>query len=62
MIRYWHICVVTRVPGFSAAVSVMDLQEVDAVEIVKLFVGHGIQVRNGAEIVHGEETEIVVCA
>lgn len=28
----------------------MDLQEVDAVEIVKLFVGHGIQVR-------GEETE-----
>lgn len=44
-IRYWHICAVTRVPGFSAAVSVIGLQEVDAVEIVKLFVGHGIQVR-----------------
>lgn len=44
-IRYWHICVVTKVPGFSASVCVMNLQDVDAIEIVKLFVGHGIQVR-----------------
>lgn len=35
---------VTRYPGFSPNVVVMALEDVDAVELVKFFVGHGIQV------------------
>lgn len=43
--RYWHICLITRVPVFSPNVIVMALEDVDAVEMVKLFVGYGIRVR-----------------
>ncbi|CAN0303912.1 unnamed protein product [Ectocarpus sp. 12 AP-2014] len=60
-LTYWHVCVVTKVPGFASAVTVMNLEDIDAVEIVKLFVGHGIQVRKGrrgAAAAAGEEPTV----
>lgn len=42
--RYWHMVLVTRLPGFSPQVVVMAMEDVDAVERIKFFVGYGIQV------------------
>ncbi|CAN0497505.1 unnamed protein product [Ectocarpus sp. 12 AP-2014] len=60
-LTYWHVCVVTKVPGFASTVTVMNLEDIDAVEIVKLFVGYGIQVRKGlrgAAAAAGEEPTV----